>query len=149
MRRKYPHQPVVSVGAVIIHEGNILLVKRGVEPGRDMWSIPGGAVELGERVEDALIREVMEECGLEVEVDGILDVVDNIILNSQKKIKFHYVILNFLVQLKGGTLKPADDVADARWVSLGEAENYDLTLSFRSFFRKHKDELEKLEVKAY
>jgi len=144
LRRKYPKQPIVSVGAVLIHEGKILLVKRGVEPGRGMWSIPGGAVELGERVEDALIREVREECGLEVEINRILDVVDNIVLNSRNSVQFHYTILNFLVQLKGGTLKPADDVANARWVPLDEAENYDLTPSFRSFFRKHKNELERL-----
>jgi len=145
LKRKYPKQPIVSVGAVIIHEGKILLVRRGVEPRRGMWTIPGGAVELGERVQDALIREVREECGLEVEIDRILDVVDNIVLNSQRDIQFHYVVLDFLVQLKGGTLKPADDVADARWVPLNEAENYDLTPSFRSFFRKHRNELEKPE----
>ena len=143
MRREYPLQPIVGVGAIIKHEGKLLLVKRGVEPEKGKWTIPGGAVELGEEVRDALIREVKEECGLDVEVDRLMDVVDNIVIGERNRLQFHYVILDFLARLKGGTLRPADDVLDARWISLKEVEKYDLTKSFHSFFRKHQRELKR------
>jgi len=141
LRREYPSQPIVGVGAIILNQDKILLVKRGVEPGRGRWSIPGGAVELGERLHEALKREVGEECGLDVEVDRLMDVVENIIPDENGRLRFHYVVLDFLARLRGGNLKPASDVADARWVPLDQVEAYDLTKTFRSFFEKHKKEL--------
>ena len=134
-------QPVVSVGALIVHEGKILLVKRARPPSKGKWSIPGGAVELGEEVREALVREVKEECGLDIEVDRLLDVVDNIVVNKEGHLRFHYVILDFLARPKGGSLRPADDVLEARWISLEEVEEYDLTKTFRSLFRKHQNKL--------
>jgi len=141
LRREYPLGPIVGVGAVIIHENKLLLVKRRVEPAKGKWSIPGGVVELGEGIRDALIREVKEECGLDVEIERLLDVVDNITMDEEGRLQFHFVILDFLARVKGGTLKPADDVLDARWILLDEVETYDLTKSFREFFRRHKNEL--------
>ena len=145
MRREYPTQPIVGVGALIMHQGKLLLVKRGVEPGRGKWSIPGGAVELGERVRDAVFREAKEESGLDIEimVARPLDVVDNILADEKGRLRFHYILLQFLARPKSGTLKPAGDVLDARWVSLKDVEKYDLTKSFRLFFKKHRDELER------
>lgn len=133
----------MSVGAIIKHEGKLLLVKRRVEPEKGKWTIPGGAVELGEEIRDALIREVKEECGLDIAVDRLMDVVDNIVIGERNRLQFHYVILDFLARLKGGTLRPADDVLDARWISLEEVEKYDLTKTLRSFFRKHQRELKR------
>lgn len=144
MRREYPAQPIAGVGAVIVQDGKILLVKRGVEPAKNLWSIPGGMVELGEKVQDAVIREVKEECGLNVEIIKLMDVVDSITVNEDGRVQFHFVILDFLAQVRGGTLKPADDVSDARWIPLEEVETYDLTESFREFFRKHQNELKRL-----
>ena len=144
MRREYPAQPIAGVGAVIVQDGKILLVKRGVEPAKNRWSIPGGMVELGEKVRDTLIREVKEECGLNVEIVRLMDVVDSITLNEEGRVQFHFVILDFLAQVKDGTLKPADDVSDARWIPLEEVETYDLTKSFCSFFKKHLGELKGL-----
>lgn len=143
MKREYPTQPVVGVGALIVHKGKLLLVKRGVEPAKGKWSIPGGAVELGETIRDAIVREVEEECGLDVEIalERPMDAIDNLIMSKDGRLQYHYVLLQFLVQLKGGTLKPASDVLDARWVPLDEVEKYDLTKSFRSFFKKHQEEL--------
>ncbi len=141
MRREYPAQPIVGVGAVIVQDGKILLVKRGVEPAKNRWSIPGGMVELGEKVQDAVIREVEEECGLNVEIARLMDVVDSITVDEEGRVQFHFVILDFLAQVKGGTLKPDDDVSDARWVLLEEVETYDLTESFREFFKEHLGEL--------
>jgi len=144
LRREYPSGPIVGVGAIILNQGKILLAKRGVEPGKGRWSIPGGAVELGEGLHEALKREVMEECGLDIEVDRLMDVVENLVPDEDGRLRFHYVVVYFLARLRGGTLKPASDVADAQWVPLDQAETYDLTKTFRAFFEKRKEELKNL-----
>lgn len=146
MRREYPTQPIVGVGALIVHEGKLVLVKRGVQPDKGRWSIPGGAVELGERVRDAVLREAKEESGLDIDikVNRPLDAIDNVLLDENGRLQFHYVLLQFLAQPKGGTLKPGGDVLDSRWVLLKDVEKYDLTEAFRSFFKKHRNELETL-----
>jgi len=146
LKREYPTQPVVGVGALIVHEGKLLIVKRGVEPSKGKWSIPGGAVELGEKIRDALLREVKEECGLDVGIalERPMDAIDNITMSKDGRLQYHYVLLQFLARLKGGTLKPASDVLDAKWVPLNEVEKYDLTKSFRSFFQKHQEELRRV-----
>ena len=145
MRREYPFQPVVGVGVVIVDCGRLVLVRRGAEPALGKWSFPGGAVELGEAVRDAAVREAKEECGLNVElVDGMpMDVYDILKVDESGRLRYHYVLLQFLARPKDGVLEPTSDVTDARWVPLEEVENYDLTASVRSFFRKHRKELEK------
>jgi len=145
LKRKYPTQPIVGVAGVVMQNGKLLIIKRGVDPAKGKWSIPGGAVELGEMIREALVREVREECGLTVEIalQRPLDAIDNIIVGEERRLQYHYVLLQFLVRLKGGTLKPASDVLDARWVPIDEVEEYDLTRSFRDFFIKHKEELKK------
>ena len=144
MRREYPLQPVVGVGAVIVDSGRLLLVKRGVEPALGKWSFPGGAVELGEAVRDAVVREAREECGLTVELveDTPMDAYDIMTLDEGGRLRYHYVLLQFLAQPKEGVLKPTSDVTDARWVPLKEVENYNLAESVRSFFVKHRKKLE-------
>jgi len=146
LNRKFPSHPVVGVGAVVLHEGRLLLIKRGAEPGRGKWSIPGGVVELGENAQDAVVREVKEECGLDIQLvaDKPMDVVDRIVRDEEGRVQYHYVLLQFLARLKGGVLKPASDVLEARWVPLDGVETYDLTESFRLFFRKYRDEFAKL-----
>ena len=143
MKREYPSQPIVGVGAVIIHDGKLLLIKRGVEPGKGKWSIPGGAVELGENVRDTARREAKEECGLDIELVGDMpmDALDNIIEGENKRLQYHYVLLQFLARPKGGTLRHGSDATEARWVSVEDVEKYDLTNSFRAFFKKHRKEL--------
>ena len=145
MRRKYPGQPVVGVGVVIVEYGRLVLVRRGAEPALGKWSFPGGAVELGETVRDAAVREAKEECGLEVELveDRPMDAYDILTLDESGRLRYHYVLLQFLAQPKEGALKPTSDVTDTRWVPLEEVEKYDLTKSVRLFFRKHRNELEK------
>ena len=144
VRRFYPSQPVVGVGAIIICDGKILLEKRKGEPGKGKWSVPGGLVELGERAEDAVIREVKEETGLEVADPELIDVVDNIVRDANGEVKYHFVIIDYFVKLKGGQLRAADDAEDLRWVPLAEAEKYDLTKTFRAFLQRNKGRLEKL-----
>lgn len=143
MRREYPTQPIVGVGAVIVEDGKLVLVKRGVEPGKGKWSIPGGGVELGEEVRDTAVREAKEECGLDIELvgDTPMDAIDNILESENERLRYHYVILDFLARPIGGTLRAGGDVTEVRWVPLEEVETYDLTNTFRLFFKKHRKEL--------
>jgi 8-oxo-dGTP diphosphatase len=142
VNRLYPEQPLVGIGAVMICDGKILLEKRKGEPGRDKWTIPGGLVELGEDTEQTVIREVREETNLEVEEPRLIDVVDSLTVDEDDKIKYHFVILDYFVKLKGGTLKAADDAAELNWVKFDEVESYDLTKSFREFFHRNRQKLE-------
>ena len=144
MKRLYPDQPVVGIGAVIIKDGKIALIKRGNEPSKGKWTIPGGLVELGESLEAAVIRETKEETCLDVENPHLIDVVDNVDLDEQGKVKYHYVIIDYLVHVKAGTIQAASDAAELRWVPFDEVENYNLTASFRLFFRHNRPKLEGL-----
>lgn len=146
MKREYPMRPIVGVGAVILQNGKLLLVKRRAEPGRGRWSIPGGSVHLGEKVRDATLREAKEESGLDIEIidDRPLDVFDSIITDEKGRTKYHFTLLEFLARSKGGVLKADEDAAEALWVSLEDVKKYDLTDSFRVFFEKHEEELKRL-----
>jgi len=144
VKRLYPDKPIVGVGAVIICDGKILIEKRKNEPGKGKWSIPGGLVELGESVEKTVIREVKEETGLDVEKPLLIDVVDNIVKEGSDEIKYHFVIIDFFLKLKGGLLKAGSDAEELRWVRLDEAEKYDLTKTFRQFLQRNRQKLEKL-----
>jgi len=145
VKRLYPKQPIVGVGAVIIHKRRILLEKRKNEPGRGKWSIPGGLVELGEKCEQTAIREVKEETGLTVDRPEHLDVVDNVDLDENGRVKYHFVIVDFLVRLKGGKLKASSDAAELKWVPLKEVEEYRLTKTFREFYRRNREKLVAME----
>lgn len=144
VKRLYPKQPIVGVGAVVISNGRILLEKRKNEPGKGKWSIPGGLVELGEGVEETVVREVKEETGLVVEKPEHIDIVDNVVRDNNGDIKYHFVIIDYLVKLKGGTLKARSDAEELKWVTFDEVEKYDLTKTFREFFRRNKQKLQKL-----
>jgi 8-oxo-dGTP diphosphatase len=144
VKRLYPKQPIVGVGAVMICNGKILLEKRKSEPGRGKWSIPGGLVELGESLELAVIREVKEETGLDVEKPEHIDVVDNIIRDENGEIKYHFVMVDYFLKLKGGELQAASDAEELQWVPFGEVEKCDLTKTFRAFFQRNRQKLEKI-----
>jgi 8-oxo-dGTP diphosphatase len=142
VKRQYPDQPVVGVGIVIVDEGKLVLIKRGNEPSKGKWSIPGGHVELGECLPDAVIREAKEETCLDVDNPRLVDVVDNVDLDEHGKVKYHYVIVDYLVHVKSGDIAAASDAADLRWVPFDEVETYNLTASFWVFFRKNREKLE-------
>ena len=142
MKRLYPDQPVAGVGAIIIKEGEIALIKRGNEPARGKWTIPGGLVELGESPEQAVVRETREETGLEVDNPSLMDVVSNVDLDEEGKIKYHYVIIDYLVHVKAGKAEAASDAEELRWVPLDKVEGYELTASFRLFFRQNRKKME-------
>jgi 8-oxo-dGTP diphosphatase len=145
MKRLYPDQPVVGVGAVIVHDGKIVLIKRGNEPSKGKWTVPGGLVELAESPEAAVVREGIEETGLEVENPDLIDVVSNVDLDEHGKVKYHYVIIDYLLHVRTGEAKAASDAAELRWVPFGEVEELNLTASFRLFFRHNREKLEKTD----
>lgn len=120
-------QPVLVVGAIVMDGGRLLLVKRSREPEAGRWTFPGGRVETGETMREALVREVQEECGLDIEVDAPIGVVEKIIRNDDGRVGFHYVIVDFLATARSTEILAGDDAADARWVPTGELSTLPLT----------------------
>ena len=121
MRREYPEAPIIGVGAVVIDGGKVLLVRRGQEPLKGEWSLPGGALELGETLQQGVVREVLEETGLTVVPAGIVEVLDRISQDEVSgRIRYHYVLVDFLCHVAGGTLCGGSDAEEARWVGQEE-----------------------------
>ena len=125
--RQYPERPIVGVGAVIVDEGRVVLIKRKYEPLRGHWSLPGGMVEIGETLESALSREMLEETGLRVDVGPVIEVFDRIMHDERKRVRYHFVLIDYLCWPAGGTLTPGSDVDAAIWVDPVELAQYDLT----------------------
>jgi ADP-ribose pyrophosphatase YjhB (NUDIX family) len=134
--RQYPGQPIVGVGAVIVQEGKVVLVKRRFEPLAGQWSLPGGRLELGETLEGGLAREMLEETGLEVEVGPVVDVFDRILLDPERKVRYHYVLIDYLCRPTGGALAHGSDVAAAELANPGELDRYRLTPKATSVIEK-------------
>jgi 8-oxo-dGTP diphosphatase len=130
MQREYPQQPLVGVGAVIVEDGRVLLIKRGKAPLLGEWSIPGGMLELGEALRQGAEREALEETGLVVRATDLLGVFDRIVPdpvvsdpvkpNEQKRMLYHYALIDFLCQRISGNVIAAGDAADARWFTPDE-----------------------------
>ena len=115
--RLFPSRPIVGVGAAIVDEGRVLLVKRGQPPLQGEWSLPGGAVDAGETLAAAVQREVFEETGLVVEVGPIIEVMDRIHTDDQGRVEYHYVLIDYFCTVVGGNLSANSDAADARWAT--------------------------------
>ena len=115
MKREFPEQPLVGVGAVIIENSRVVLVKRAHPPIAGQWSIPGGALELGELVREAAVREAREETGLIVETGELLGVFDRVLPDAAGRVQYHYVLIDFLCRPVGGRLLAASDAAEVRW----------------------------------
>ena len=120
MSREYPDNPLVGVGAVIVRENRVLLIRRGHPPLLGEWSLPGGVLECGETLREATIREAREETGLVVEVDEMLGVYERVIRSEDARVRYHYVLIDFLCHPVAGELKAASDAADAGWFSREE-----------------------------
>lgn len=134
--RLYPERPMMGVGVLIEKDGRYLLIKRAADPDKGMWSVPGGLVEVGERVKDAAVREAMEETGLRVELVERLGVVDKIMRDDDGRVRYHFIIVQFLARIVEGEVKAMDDALEARWASLSELPSYDITASLRDFLRE-------------
>jgi 8-oxo-dGTP diphosphatase len=131
--REYPDAPRAAVGAVVLDGDQVLLVRRGEPPSRGRWSIPGGLIHLGERIEDAVLREVEEECGLRIELLGLCGVVDRIIPGELSgradpaTVRYHYIIIDYVATPTGGSLQAGSDAAEARWVPIADLSRYETT----------------------
>ena len=136
MLRDYPDRPIIGVAAVVIENDKVALVRRGRPPAYGEWSLPGGAVELGETLESAVTREVSEEVGLEVEVLELVALLDRIFLDKEGQIQFHYVLLDFLCRKKGGRLRASGDVISCAHVPLSALDEYKLTKETREVINR-------------
>jgi len=115
MKREYPDGPLVGVGAIIIDRGQVLLVKRGHPPLAGEWSIPGGVLEIGEMLRDAAVREAAEETGLKVETADLLGVYDRVLRDGSGRVRYHYVLVDFLCRRVSGDAHAAGDADEVRW----------------------------------
>jgi 8-oxo-dGTP diphosphatase len=119
MQREFPSAPIIAVGAVIVDAGRVLLVRRGSEPLKGQWSLPGGALEIGESLAEGLMREAAEETGLIVEPVELIELLDRIHRDGER-VRYHYVIADYLCRVTGGALKAASDADEVRWVERPE-----------------------------
>jgi ADP-ribose pyrophosphatase YjhB (NUDIX family) len=122
-----------AVGAIVIDKGAILLVKRDREPAKGQWSLPGGRVERGESLREAVVREVREETGIDVDVEGLIGIAERIVRDDDGDIEFHYVILDYVATARSTAVKAGDDVSEARWVPVGEMADMHLTAGLLEF----------------
>ena len=140
--REYPDAPRVAVGAVVLDGDRVLLVQRGRPPGQGKWSLPGGLIDLGERLEEAVVREVEEECGLRVRVLGLCGVIDRIVpgdgaeVEGRASVRYHWVIVDYVAAVTGGVLRAGSDAAETRWVPLPELAGYDTTDGLAAMVRR-------------
>jgi ADP-ribose pyrophosphatase YjhB (NUDIX family) len=137
--RSYPPRPIVGVGAVIVDDGRVLLVKRGRSPLKGEWSLPGGAVEVGETLSAAIQREVLEETGLVVSVGPVVEVLDRIHTDGDGRVEYHYVLIDYACTVVGGWLAAQSDAADAMWASRDQLHEYGLHVLTRAVIDKALD----------
>jgi len=114
--RRYPKRPIVGIGALIFNRDRILMAQRGKEPLKGWWSLPGGALEIGERLADGVRREVREETGLEIRPLGVLEIFERIMHDASGAAEYHYVLVDYICRITGGELHAGDDVAVVEWV---------------------------------
>ncbi len=131
MEREYPKYPLVGVGAIIFDQTRtrVLLVKRAREPAKGLWSVPGGLVDVGETLEEAVQREVREEVGLEVRVGPLVEIMDRIIYDDKLRVQYHYLLVDFLCTVDGEEPQVASDVEEAKWFALDQLDDSEMTHS--------------------
>jgi 8-oxo-dGTP diphosphatase len=136
MKREYPETPLVGVGAIIIEDEQVVLVKRGHAPLEGNWSIPGGLLEVGETLRAAVTREAQEETGLEVEAGELLGVFERVVLGEQERVRYHYVLIDFLCRKLAGELSAADDATEAGWFAAAQLADLKLAADTEAVIRK-------------
>ena len=133
----YPDSPQVAVGAVVFNQNRVLLVKRGKPPSQNEWAIPGGSVKLGETLQEAAEREILEETGVVIRAHKPIFVFDLVQKDQSDKIRFHYIIIDLIAEYKGGKLLPGDDALDARWFAETEIRNLMINKMTRKLLGKY------------
>jgi ADP-ribose pyrophosphatase YjhB (NUDIX family) len=136
MKRDYPEHPIIGVGAVIVRGDRALLIRRATEPLKDEWSVPGGVLELGEKLRIGTAREALEETGLTVEVGEVLDVFDSIFPDSDGRTQYHFVLIDFLCRPLAGEAKAGSDVSEVSWVKEDQLLELKLRDSIAEVVRK-------------
>ncbi|GAC1417928.1 MAG: NUDIX domain-containing protein [Actinomycetota bacterium] len=122
-----PAVPTCTAAAVVLHDGKLLMAKRAREPGRGLWTLPGGRVESGETLREAVIREVREETAIEIEPDGLIGIVERIVRADDGSVEFHYIICDFVATPRSFKEQAGDDASEVRWVPVGELSTMALT----------------------
>ncbi len=150
MGRKYPSRPIVGVGAFIFRENaeEVLVVRRGAPPREGIWSVPGGAVEIGEPLEDAIHREIDEETGLRIEILEIAAVVDRVNHDPFGRVQYHYVLIDYLCEHVSGDAVARSDISDARWVRVRDLAGLDMTEWTIEYLRKAADRFREIKSGA-
>jgi ADP-ribose pyrophosphatase YjhB (NUDIX family) len=136
MAREYPEHPIVGVAAIVLRAGQVLLVQRGHEPAKGLWGLPGGMLELGETLAEGVRREVREECGVEVELGPLVGVFEPMQRDEAGRLRYHYVVLDYLASYVSGEPQAADDADAARWVALDALERLPMLAETRAMIRK-------------
>ncbi len=136
MRREYPEAPIATVGGIVLNGASVLLAQRGRAPNKGRWSLPGGAIELGETARQAIEREVREECGIVIQAGEVADVLDILQRDPAGRLQFHYVVIDYVCKYVSGELIPGDDAADARWVRPGEFDTLNVLQRTRDVIAK-------------
>jgi ADP-ribose pyrophosphatase len=134
--REYPDSPRIGVGTVVFKGDRVLVIRRLNEPDRGKWSVPGGGAKPGERLAFGARREVMEECRVEVDIEGLASVERIIQRDDEGRIRFHYILLEFFGSYKGGEVRAQSDALEARWCSLGEVAQLDMPDRVKRVIRK-------------
>lgn len=134
--RCYPERPIVGVGAVVLVDGKVVLIKRRYEPLAGQWSLPGGTLEVGETLEAGAAREILEETGLVVEVGPVIEVFDRILVDPDQRIRYHFVLIDYLCRPIGGALQHGSDVDDVTLADPDDLARYALTTKATAIIRR-------------
>ena len=134
--REYPNLPRVGVGAVVLDAGRVLLVRRGKAPLAGKWSLPGGLVELGETTREAVRREIGEECGLTIRVGEVAGILDRVVRDAAGRVRYHWVLVDYVAFVESGTLCAASDADEAQWVEVDAVERLDTTDGLMDMIRR-------------
>lgn len=134
--REYPERPIVAVGGVVVHEGRVLLIRRGRPPMEGRWSIPGGILELGETIADAVARELKEETGVQIRVLELIEIYEKVARDERGFAQYHFVILDYRCEFVEGAARAGGDVTDAAWVSEQQLDSIGLTAAAKRVIRK-------------